>query len=296
MTTLEELFRRQAAFTALTLSTFEKPMEQLTEDDRNRLTRDYIEALHSELVEVLNTRSWKKHRWTPAAGRETLLEELIDVQKYLWGLMQVWSVTLPELAQAFNAKSDVVEQRFKQEHVLPKQIANDRAVMVDIDSTVADWKSGFRCWVEQAYPDLNPSDYFPHVDPALRQRLKDEMHASGGMRELTILPNAWAAIEDLVRAGYVIVWLTARPIQKFPRLANDTVVWLRRQNLPSDYIYWTDLNKHMFMLERFPTAAALFDDKVETVAHALEFGLKAYLVKDGNLMASVERFLSEAER
>ena len=287
------------AFTSLLLSTVDRPLEQLTEDDRVRLTKEYIEYLHSELVEVLNNVPWKKHRFTGVSNRDALLEELVDVQKFLFGLMMIWGVNPGELSRAFMRKSDIVEQRFKQDHLLPRQVTSDKVVLVDIDDVVANWEQGFYDWAYDQHPELEPDDFLSHVDPGLRQRLKDEMHAAGGMKSLTLLNGTIEAVNLLRQHGYTIVWLTARPIGKHPRLVGDTVTWLQDMDLPTEYIYYSDLNKHVFVAEKFPRAVALFDDNPEIVAHAREFGIDAYLVDAHGTTAGqsflelVRRFLEE---
>jgi hypothetical protein len=290
----EDLWRRQLAFTDLALRELHgKPLTQLTDSDRQELTHEYIEALHSELVEVLGTTSWKRHRFVPSAGRDRLLEEIIDVQKYLWGLAQVWGVTPAELERAFNTKSDVVEQRFQQDHVLPAQVLNRKVVMVDIDDTVADWSNGFPEWVAKTEPSIKPDDYDKHNDPGLRQRLKERMFELGGMGTLRPLPGAIAAVQQLVREGYTVVWLTARNVNEHARLYADTVQWLRLHKLPTDYIYWSSLSsKHLFVLERLPMAVALFDDEPEVITHAKEFGIRAYRVQR-DLGKQVQGFLDD---
>lgn len=290
----EDLWRRQLAFTSLALQTLDpkKPLDQLTEEDRRMLTHRYIEALHSELVEALNCIPWKSHRYNQPAGTERLLEELIDVQKFLWGLMQVWGFSPGDVQRAFNTKSDIVERRFYQDHLLPSQLMNRNVAVVDIDGVVADWNNGFVNWVQENEPKLEPRAYDKHVDPGLRQALKEKLYASGGMRGLPLMPGAIRAISKLQDAGYTIVWLTARPVSRHPRLEADTVAWLREHNLPTDYIYWSDMNKHLFIIEKLPMAAVLFDDEPEIVAHAMEFGVRAYLVNN-NFEAKVREFLKE---
>lgn len=295
MRDLEDLWRRQLAFTQLLLSTVDVPLEQLTDDDRVRLTKEYVEYLHSELVEVLNNVPWKKHRYLGAANREDLLEELVDCQKFLWGLMMIWGTTPGELARAFDRKSDVVDQRFAQEHLLPKQVTNKKVVIVDIDGVVADWRGGFKWWVTQVQ-GYKAEEYAKDVDPGLRQRLKDQMHSSGGMVDLKPLNEATTAINYLLKRKYIVVWLTARPVSRHPRLMADTVTWLKKYGFPCNYIYWSDLNKHLFIVQKFPVAAALFDDKPEIVTQAKEFGIKAYLVAEhGTIMDRVKEFLRSEE-
>lgn len=292
--TLETAWRRQLAFTSLVLGTLDKPIEQLTEDDRVRLTKEYLLSMHSELTEVLNNVPWKKHRFIGPADRDALLEELVDVQKFLWGLMSTWQVTPTEFLRAFDRKSDLVEQRFNQDNLLPQQVASTKVAIVDIDGVVADWENGFDDWVKQTQ-EYEPDDYAKHVDPGLRQRLKDQIHASGGMQKLPLLPESHVAISRLQNEGYTVVWLSARPIARHPRLMADTVAWLKNHALPTDYIYWSNLNKHVFVVDKFPMAAVLFDDAAEIVTHAKEFGINAYQVIDGQFYEQVEQFLKDID-
>ncbi len=132
------------------------------------------------------------------------------------------------------------------------------------------------------------------MDRGLRERLKDEMHGSGGMLDLQLLPGT-AGIKELTDKGYGIIWLTARPINKHPRLVGDTVEWLRKHKFPTSYIFYSDLNKHTFVVDKFPVAAGLFDDKPEIIAHAQEVGIPAYLVKE-SILSSVDQFLKEEWR
>jgi hypothetical protein len=289
--TIEDMWRRQLAFTSHLLATVDKPLDQLTEDDRVRLTREYCLYLHKEVDEVLDNVPWKQHRFIGNASREDLLEELVDVQKFLFGLMQVWNVTPAELYRAFMRKSDVVEQRFYQDHVLPSQVMNDKVAIVDIDDVVADWEQGFVDWAYDVEPDMIPERL---MDPGMRSRLKDKIHSEGGMLTLPILRDSRAGIEALQGEGYVIVWLTARPVSKYPRLRGDTVEWLKKNNLSCDYIYYSDLNKHVFVAEKFPRAAVLFDDKPEIVSNAREIGLYAYQVSNAlPFYEAVLKFLEE---
>lgn len=292
---LEDLWRRQLAFTSHTQSVLDKSIDKLTEDDKIRLTKEYLLYIHSELSEVLGNIPWKTHRYTGQTNRESLLEELVDVTKFLWGLMVIWGVSPQELERAFDRKSDIVEQRFRQDHVLPKQFSNNKLVIIDIDDVIADWEQGFIKWVQDNEPNIKDGSYNNDVDPVLRQQLKDKMHSSGGMKELSVILGSHSAIEALGVHGYEVVWLTARPIGKHPRLIGDTIQWLKDHNIKSDFIYFSDLNKHIFIAEKFPTAAAIFDDKIETCSNAKSLGLKAYNVtRENSLAKCVFEFLKEA--
>jgi len=115
---LEEIYELQKSFT----ERFFKEKQNLTledvRNDKSRLVKwnkEYILALIAEATEVLNEVDWKmhKHMDLPTDARERLLEESIDVMKFLLGLMIVNGFSLDDIYNMFKSKSQVVEKRLK---------------------------------------------------------------------------------------------------------------------------------------------------------------------------------------
>ena len=115
---LEEIYELQKTFT----ERFFKEKQNLTlEDVRNnknclvKWNKEYILALIAEATEVLNEVDWKMHKKMdlPTDARERLLEESIDVMKFLLGLMIVNGFSLDDIYSMFKSKSKVVEKRLK---------------------------------------------------------------------------------------------------------------------------------------------------------------------------------------
>ena len=113
---LEEIYELQKSFT----ERFFKEKQNLTleevRNDKNRLVKwnkEYILALIAEATEVLNEVDWKmhKHMDLPNDARARLLEESIDVMKFLLGLMIVNGFSLDDIYNMFKEKSKVVEKR-----------------------------------------------------------------------------------------------------------------------------------------------------------------------------------------
>ena len=99
---LEEIYELQKSFT----ERFFKEKQNLTledvRNDKNRLVKwnkEYILALIAEATEVLNEVDWKMHKQMdlPTDARERLLEESIDVMKFLLGLMIVNGFSLDDI-------------------------------------------------------------------------------------------------------------------------------------------------------------------------------------------------------
>ena len=115
---LEEIYELQKSFT----ERFFKEKQNLTleevRSDKNSLVKwnkEYILALIAEATEVLNEVDWKMHKQMnlPNDARERLLEESIDVMKFLLGLMIVNGFSLDDIYSMFKTKSKVVEKRLK---------------------------------------------------------------------------------------------------------------------------------------------------------------------------------------
>ena len=80
--------------------------------------KEYILALIAEATEVLNEVDWKMHKKMdlPTDARDRLLEESVDVMKFLFGLMFINGFTADEVHKKFLDKSTEVVNKFKQEN------------------------------------------------------------------------------------------------------------------------------------------------------------------------------------
>lgn len=116
MDRLEEIYELQKKFTErffkekqnLTLSEVRSSKEQLV-----KWNKEYILALIAEATEVLGEVDWKMHKKMdlPNDARDRLLEESIDVMKFLLGLMIVNGFSLEDIYSMFKNKSKIVEKR-----------------------------------------------------------------------------------------------------------------------------------------------------------------------------------------
>ena len=113
---LEEIYELQKSFTERFFKEHQNLTLEEVRSDKNRLVKwnkEYILALIAEATEVLNEVDWKmhKHMDLPNDARERLLQESIDVMKFLLGLMIVNGFSLDDIYSMFKQKSKVVEKR-----------------------------------------------------------------------------------------------------------------------------------------------------------------------------------------
>lgn len=128
MDKLEEIYLIQKDFTKKFFESKGLDINDLTEDKEElvRWNKEYILALIAEATEVLNEVDWKMHKnmEMPIDARDRLLEESIDVMKFLLGLMIVNGFSCDEIYSKFISKSlDVVKKFDKEQHAeIQKQL------------------------------------------------------------------------------------------------------------------------------------------------------------------------------
>lgn len=112
MIDLKDIWKKQKDFQLY----FYDP-DNMSIDDKIKLTKEYILCIHRELGEVLNVIPWKLHRKnTKTYDTEHLCEELIDCFKYLLNLSMIHGMTPESFEKMFFDKSAIVEKRYFDEN------------------------------------------------------------------------------------------------------------------------------------------------------------------------------------
>ena len=94
-----------------------KGLDDLSDKDKVTDTKEYALYTIAEIMETLGTMNWKNYRELGIKQeREQLVDELVDVHKFLWGLMATWKISEDEFINQFKKKSAIVEKRWFDEH------------------------------------------------------------------------------------------------------------------------------------------------------------------------------------
>ncbi len=281
-----ELWDRQRIFTQRVLVRLGKPIEELTLEDKIEWTKQYILAIHAEADEALQCLPWKKHRRSSdtIANRGNLVIELMDVQKYLWGLMQIWGVNPEEFEHVFQDKSFEVEHRWIQEHELENIEDLQNVAIIDIDGVLNYYPQCFYEWVIQNYGDLE-LDVISE-DRARYELLKDEYRNSGAKRTIKVRPDSRDALNTLADKHIPIILLTDRPYTKIKRISFDTMAWLEDNEVRYDYLFWSYGQSKTHIAKKVKSIAFVVDDNVQTCEQFLAVGVRSYLLTtSGNYYA-----------
>jgi len=117
---LKEIYEIQRAFTEKFFKSQGLSIYNITQNKEElvKWNKEYILALIVEATEVLNEVDWKMHKKMDLAtdARDRLLEESVDVLKFLLGLMIFNGFTCDDIYKKFKSKSLEVVEKFENEN------------------------------------------------------------------------------------------------------------------------------------------------------------------------------------
>jgi len=259
-------------------------------EEQSHLTQHMVLCIMSELDEILNTVHWKHHRnISIKSNPQQTLSECIDVFKYLITIVQAWGFTEKDFIDAFWKKSMVVRQRRSEEFL---KNVNGKTVAIDIDGVICDHNKGFMEWIkgydiklynlaiDKAW-DSSKESYNPvsrhdvNLSPNEWQELKHKFRISGYKEFMPVYSDAKEFLSEIRQKNITIVLLTSRPIDRYPNLYEDTVAWLKREELPYDIIWWA-YDKADHVVENIPNPLFVVDDDLSFINQFDEANITAY--------------------
>jgi len=300
----DEIWRDQRQYNALI-----RP-EPSTHEEKSEVTSELALALFSEVNELLGTTKWKKHRrprrYQPNLAHTT--EELVDVFKDFIGLCQVWDVTPDDLIKGYWAKSAVVRQRYSEEWV--KHNISGPVILIDLDNVLCDYVQGFGEYLLHSLAKSPWADrHFNAVADRVRRgewigrecmpgnedwfdSVKHEFRTSGGKRDLPLMEYAVKFAKWCHELATTIL-LTARPIDQYPNMLTDTVLWLNKHDIPRDHIWWgADKGKVVESQEIREHVLFAVDDQYRHCEEYARYHIKSYwLAPDADPFAKATEFI-----
>ena len=245
-------------------------------------TKDLVLGVMSELDELLREISWKVHRKEPKIIiRDNLLEEIIDLQKYIWSIAILWDFSIDDIYREFKRKSIVVEQRWKQEMSLDGISSSQVIAGIDIDGVLADYPASFFQFVESIGREV-PKDIVHTADLTLDPKeyayLKHLYREGGYKRSIPVVKGAKRFLDIIKKRGYAIVLLTSRPYKQYKRMFADTMEWLDKNKLYYDAIIF-DEEKNIRLYREFGDRVKFFvEDELGKANEVAEIGIKTFLI------------------
>lgn len=277
---IEEAYKDQYEFNKMFLAKKGIDIDAVSKEDLVHLSKDFIIHIVKELTEALDTLKFKMHRKEEVEFiRSNTVEELIDVQKFLWGLFQIHGVDYEELVSEYWRKTEVVKQRFQQEFCVKELSKHEKVVAIDLDGVLCEypgyWLKYLNSQLSTDYRTLEDAKRF--TDILTYEKIKSQYRQSGEEMNVPAIEGAKEFLEALKSNGYMIVILTSRPYKRYYRLFADTITWLKNNQMPYDSILF-DEQKNMKILKELPNLKWMVEDNARFANSVAAAGYQCYIV------------------
>ena len=237
-------------------------------------SKDFAIHMVREISEILDELNSKMHRkQNKIVDTTNVLEEIVDVQKFLFGLTQLWGFTWEQFEEEFKRKSMVVEQRFAQEQQL-SELQHQQVVIIDIDGVLSNYPTCFYDWLatDGFGNTYQAQTYYESLALKDRLGLKKKYRQSGVKANLPVLAGAREMLNILRVEGLKIVLLTNRPYAEHYRIYPDTLEWLYKNDLKYDAILWAR-DKGIEAINHFSNICWAVDDEDENIIKLKRAGI-----------------------
>lgn len=260
-------------------------IDNASNEDKLKWTKEFILSASKELYEMLDEVPWKKHRFIEQNNNmENFLEEGIDAFKFLLNIFILNGFTPDDIIEKFYAKSEVVEIRYKQENNLQKlKKSKEKVIVIDIDGVLNNYPQNFIEYFQSKGYNYDSISDFKLQDLLTYNKVKHSFRVEGYEANCPLNENVVSTLIKLNKK-YKIVLLTARPYEKISRLFSDTLVWIDKNKIICDFVFFAK-NKEEWLIQNFQKEQVKFivDDQIDNVNKLSKYFDNVYLVKNLNL-------------
>ena len=251
-------------------------IETISEEDKIKLSKEFVLAAHKELSEILDCMNWKTHRKEDSRFvKSNLGEEIVDTIKYVLNICLLWGIDYKDFEKFFDDKSAVVDQRHNQEFMIPTP--GQKICALDLDDVLCEWEIPYvEYYNEKCKTSYKTYSEIKDNENTIKQlNVKHEWRISGEKRYLPVISGASQFTKELKKLNYRIVIITSRPYKIYSRMFGDTIFWLKNNKIVYDDIYFDD-QKHLTILKKFPNLEFVVDDNQKYQTEIKREGYKVF--------------------
>lgn len=215
----------------------------------------FLLGLFEEVGELQKRIGLKKHILNLDTKGEdvksNILEECVDIFKYLVSVLQVYGFNYEEFVEYFYYKTSVVFDRGMTE----KNILSSgcKVILMDLDGVVAD--------INKYLMDrrIHKSSYSTHK----WKRIKSDLIERGMFKDLEPVEGSVDGIDVIKELGYKIVIGTSRSFWDFSRIKLDTFHWLKKHDILVDRVFFSR-NKSELISKLYPASIdVIIEDRLD---------------------------------
>jgi hypothetical protein len=245
----KKIWNSQLEFNKLLFKDYGLDVESLSVEEKIRWSKEFFLHISKELVDIINCLpNWKMHYRNNERDSEfvssNLVEEYVDVFKYFMGLGQVLGISLEDILQGYENKTEVIKQKYEQNKKFDK-LREKEVILFDIDGVINNYPICYLDWIRKK-KNLDFKSLYEmknKLDLKTYESLKSEYRLSGEKRKQPINEDTVKLMKILKDLGNTLILFTNRPVTKFKVIYSDTLHWLKSNDIPFDAIYWSDYNQ-----------------------------------------------------
>lgn len=226
--------------------------------------------MHSEIDEITRCADWKLHAAGSMAPRSHIVEECVDVWKFMLNLLVLHGIEPDEFRTAFEEKSFVVERRVELERLKARCAASPTPMLIcDIDGVLCDRDEELLAFAEtqehasgfMSKEATSVTEWKRIKGQAKYEALKRDFYLDGGfLRASPMLRSILALRKAAQMHGVPILLLTSRDVKRYPHLEFETHEWLRRHDVPHDAVcFATEKERAITWVD--PRSVAIDDER-----------------------------------
>lgn len=281
----QEIFKTQHDFLRkVLLQKYNVDLDSISKEDRIHWTKEMILSSSKEIHELLDILQWKTHRYqsNEEMNIDNFAEQAIDAFKYLLNVCILNGIDADQFTTKYSEKSKIVDIRFDQEKKLfeSQNDTSDKYVVFDIDGVLNNYPLNV-----MEYMNVSDLSSFKKTHRTEYRKLKDKFETTGEERN-NVLNYSARDVLKMYSETHKIILLTARPYEKISRLYYDTIYWLEKQEIPYDYLFFSE-HKEDFLIQNFNPDQIEFviDDQIDNI-NKLSNTFKTFLLFNKNLYNS----------
>lgn len=244
--------------------------------------------LQAEVIELLDELDWKAEKKNTTFLKNNLTYEIVDTLKYLLQIADLFDIPSAQISMAFTEKSYVVEKLLD----LKKKNQEDKpVVIVDLDGVLANHSKAFLQFVgSQSGIDYSTGDFPSHslsefLTGCTLQEYRAMQHDfRKEYNKLMLDPyegELRSALLSLREKGYRIAIMTARPASQYKHMKYMTMMWLDKNQLPYDLIFWGRDKAELAIKSGCSNIVAAFDNEPSNISIFKHLGINSFLVTSG---------------
>jgi dimeric dUTPase (all-alpha-NTP-PPase superfamily) len=256
----------------------------LTDQERDDLTKTLSLALHTEVSNLVSATSYRSHSLKKVEPNpDKIMFESVDVVRYAIAIMNLWDITPKDFESAWSLKDNYLTLSRKLEK---NKWKGEKVAIVDMDDVLCEFRKDFSQWLSKTYgivADVNSPEYYfiaelerAGINP---EGVFDKFISEGGFLSLSPVKDCVRFMQSLKDYGYFIQILTARPESNL-RCCYDTYSWLINNKIPFDRLAFASEKLRWCMQSEYWVMGGIdfaIDDSPKHSAEYAKHGVKVML-------------------